>query len=624
MVTVSNLSKSYGNQIVFDSISFTVGMGERVGLVGRNGSGKTTLFRLILGDEVHDGGTITIPRRYGIRHLSQHIRFRAATVLKEACRELPNHEDGTDQSYKAKKILLGLGFSPDEFDRNPHELSGGFQVRLNLARVLLSEPNLLLLDEPTNYLDIVSVRWLTQFLRGWKNELILITHDRDFMDSVTTHTMGIHRTKIRKIAGPTHKLYDQILQDEEVYEQTRINEDKKRKEAEEFINRFRAQASRARAVQSRIKVLEKMGKLDKMTEIDTLDFQFNAAPFHGKWLLEAENISFSFKPDGPFLVEGLSFAIKKKDRIGVIGKNGKGKTTLLSLLAGDLTPVEGRVIIHQNVGLAYFGQTNIDRLDPERTVEGEILGVQQDYSRNAARNICGAMMFEGDNALKKVAVLSGGEKSRVLLGKLLVSPSNLLLLDEPTNHLDMESIDSLIEAIETFPGAVVIVTHSEMILNAIAKRLIVFDGGKTTIFHGTYRDFLERVGWEGEEEELFSTRKTDEERGRPSIKKKEQKRLRAEFIQVRSKILSPLEQKMSSIEMAIMDLEKRIEGDSQALIRATTMGEGKSIAALSISIHNTRNEIELLFDELDNVTKEYNARSRELEERLNEIMSTIQ
>ncbi len=603
MITVSNLSKSYGNQIVFDNISFTVGMGERVGLVGRNGSGKTTLFRLILGDEVHDGGTITIPRRYGIRHLSQHIRFRATTVLKEACRELPKHEDGTDQSYKAKKILLGLGFSPDEFDRSPHELSGGFQVRLNLARVLLSEPNLLLLDEPTNYLDIVSVRWLTQFLRGWKNELILITHDRDFMDSVTTHTMGIHRTKVRKIAGPTYKLYDQILQDEEVYEQTRINEEKKRKEA---------------------KVLEKMGKLDKMTEIDTLDFQFNAAPFHGKWLLEADNISFSFKPDGPFLVEGLSFAIKKKDRIGVIGKNGKGKTTLLSLLAGDLTPVEGRVTIHQNVGLAYFGQTNIDRLDPERTVEGEILGVQQDYSRNAARNICGAMMFEGDNALKKVAVLSGGEKSRVLLGKLLVSPSNLLLLDEPTNHLDMESIDSLIEAIDTFPGAVVIVTHSEMILNAIAKRLIVFDGGKTTIFHGTYRDFLERVGWEGEEEELFSTRKTDEERGRPSIKKKEQKRLRAEFIQVRSKILSPLEQKMSSIEMAIMDLEKRIEGDSQALIRATTMGEGKSIAALSISIHNTRNEIELLFDELDNVTKEYNARSRELEERLNEIMSTIQ
>lgn len=624
MITVSNLSKSYGKQVVFDSISLTVGLNERVGLVGRNGSGKTTLFRLILGDEAPDGGTITIPRRYSIRHLTQHIRFRAATVLTEACRELPTHEDGTDQSYRAKKILLGLGFSPDEFDRNPHQLSGGFQVRLNLARVLLSEPNLLLLDEPTNYLDIVSVRWLTQFLRGWKNELILITHDRDFMDSVTTHTMGIHRSKIRKIAGPTYKLYDQILQDEEVYEQTRVNEEKKRREAEEFINRFRAQANRARAVQSRIKALEKMGKLEKMNELDTLDFQFNAAPFHGKWLLEAEDVSFSFRSDGPPLIEGLSFAIKKKDRIGVIGKNGKGKTTLLSLLEGDLAPVEGRVITHQNVKTAYFGQTNIDRLDPARTVEEEILGVQQDHNKNAARNICGAMMFEGDNALKKVAVLSGGEKSRVLLGKLLVSPSNLLLLDEPTNHLDMESIDSLVEAIDMFSGAVVIVTHSEMILNAIAKRLIVFDGGKTALFHGTYRDFLERVGWEDEDEEMLPQKKTEEDQERPSVRKKEQKRLRAEFIQARSKTLSPIEQRMSSLETRIMELEQRMEEDNQALIRATSMGEGKTIAALSISIHNTGNEIETLFEELDEASKEYNATSRVLEEQYREIMSSIQ
>lgn len=624
MITVSNLSKSYGSQIIFDSVSFTIGAGERVGLVGRNGSGKTTLFRLILGDEVYDGGTITIPHHYKIRHLSQHVRFKASTILGEASRELLIHEDGVDQSYKAKKILLGLGFSSDEFDRSPHELSGGFQVRLNLARVLLSESNLLLLDEPTNYLDIVSVRWLTKFLRDWKNELILITHDREFMDNTTTHTMGIHRTKIRRIPGPTHKLYDQIIQDEEVYEQTRINEEKKRREAEGFINRFRAQANRARAVQSRIKALEKMGKSEKMTEADTLDFRFNAAPFQGKWLLEAENISFSFQPGSPYLINKMSFAIKKQDRIGVIGKNGKGKTTLLSILAGHLNPVEGRIIVHQNVELAYFGQTNIDRLDPGRTVEEEILGVQQDYNKNAARNICGAMMFEGDSAMKKVAVLSGGEKSRVLLGKLLVKPSNLLLLDEPTNHLDMESIDSLVEAIDAFPGAVVIVTHSEMILNAIAKRLIVFDGGGTTLFHGTYRDFLERVGWEDEDKDLLTGKTNEEERERPSIKKKEQKRVRAEFVQVRSKVLGPLEQKMSSIEKEIMDLEKKIEWDNQALIRTTTSGDGKSIAALSISIHTTRKEIDLLFDELDGIAREHAARSKELEEKWNEIVLATQ
>ena len=623
MVTVSNLCKSYANQIIFDDVTFTVNSGERVGLVGRNGSGKTTLFRLILGEEEPDGGTVTIPRRYAVRHLSQHIRFRGATVLEEACLEIPAHEDGADQAYKAKKILLGLGFAAREFDRNPAELSGGFQVRLNLARVIISEPNLLLLDEPTNYLDIVSVRWLTQFLRNWKTELILITHDRTFMDSVTTHTMGIYRTKIRKIAGSTHKLYEQILQEEEVYEQTRLNEEKKRRDAVEFINRFRAQANRAKAVQSRIKVLEKMGTREKMAEEQDLDFRFKAEPFHGKWLLEAENMTFGFNAQEPPLVKGLNFAIRRKDRIGVIGKNGKGKTTLLNLLAGELTPLEGRVTVHQNVKLAYFGQTNIDRLDPERTVEEEILGVQQDYNRNVARNVCGAMMFDGEKALKKIGVLSGGEKSRVLLGKLLVSPANLLLLDEPTNHLDMESIDSLIEAIDAFPGALIIVTHSEMVLNAVARTLIVFDGGSTTLFHGTYRDFLDRIGWE-DEAETTPDPGTIEERGKPSARKKELKRLRAEFIQARSKILTPLEERMALIENSITTLERKVAEDNQALNRATKLGEGKSIAALSISIHNGRKDIENLFDGLEILTGEYETKVKELEAQLEELTLSTQ
>ncbi|NLW34660.1 ABC-F family ATP-binding cassette domain-containing protein [Syntrophorhabdus aromaticivorans] len=618
MLSVANLSKSYGNQVIFDGVSFAVNPCERVGLVGRNGSGKTTLFRLILGQEEYDSGTITIPKRYRVGHLSQHVRFKGKTVLKEATLEMPVHEDGTDEAFRAKKILLGLGFTSKDFDRDPLELSGGFQVRLSLARVLVSEPNLLLLDEPTNYLDIVSVRWLIQFLKAWRNELILITHDRNFMDSAVTHTMGIHRTKIKKIAGSTHKLYEQILQEEEVYEQTRVNEEKKRAEAEEFINRFRAQANRAKAVQSRIKMLEKMGKLEKMTEHNGLDFQFRAAPFHGKWLLEAENVSFSFDHGSTPLVDGLSFAIRKKDRIGVIGKNGKGKTTLFNLLAGELFPLGGRIAVHQNVKLAYFGQTNIDRLDPGRTVEEEILGVRQDFSRNAARNICGAMMFDGDKALKRVAVLSGGEKSRVLLGKLLVSPSNLLLLDEPTNHLDMESIDSLVEAIDVFPGAVVIVTHSEMILNAVAKKLIVFDKGKATLFHGTYRDFLERVGWD-DEEKAEPSPATDRERDKSGVGRKELKRLRAEFIQTRSKILGPLERKMSALENTIVGLEEKINEENQSLMRATTMGEGKSIAALSISIHEARNNIERFFDELEILTRTHNARSKELEEKWSEL-----
>ena len=498
MLQVANLEKSYGRQVLFDGVGFTINSRERVGLVGRNGHGKSTLFRLILGEARQDSGTITVSSGYTIGHLSQHIHLTEDTVLQEACLALPKNEDCIDETYKAAAILHGLGFTNDDFDRSPSSLSGGYQVRLNLAKVLVSEPNLLLLDEPTNYLDIVSVRWLTQFLRAWPNELIIITHDREFMDSVTTHTMIIHRCKMRKVPGNTQKLYDQVLLEEEIHEKTRQNDDKKRQEAEQFINRFRAQATKASAVQSRIKALAKHERLDKLREIKSLDFKFRSAPFEAKWLMTVEDLSFSFSEDGPKLIDSLSFAVGKKDRIAVIGKNGKGKTTLLNLLAGEMSLSSGDIRPHPNTKIAYFGQTNISRLLDDKTALQEIMDAHPNHAQGESRAICGLMMFDGDNALKKVSVLSGGEKSRVLLGKLLISPANMLILDEPTNHLDMESIDSLIEAIEAFDGAVIIVTHSEMILEAVATKLIVYDNDEVNVFEGTYFDFLERIGWQDE------------------------------------------------------------------------------------------------------------------------------
>lgn len=618
MLIVNNLSKAYGTQTLFDGASFTVGPGERLGFVGRNGTGKTTLFKMILGEEGPDSGEIHIPRGYTIRHLSQHISFSERSVLAEACVNLPVHEDGRDETYKAKTVLAGLGFTEGDLESDPRILSGGFQVRLNLAKILIAEPRMLLLDEPTNYLDILSVRWLTQFLRGWKGEMILITHERDFMDSVTTHTMAIHRMRIRKIAGTTHKLYEQIIEEEEVYEQTRVNEEKKRKEIELFINRFRAQASRARSVQSRVRQLQKKEKMDKLSTLENLEFSFNAAPFPGRWLLEADGVGFSYTPSGPELVRDFTIAVKKRDRIGVIGKNGKGKTTLLNILAGELKPRTGTITYSQNLKLGYFGQMNIDRLDPELTIEDEIWSVEPGRGKTSVRGICGAMLFDGDRALKKIGVLSGGERSRVLMGKLLAEPANLLLLDEPTNHLDMESIDSLIEAINNFDGAVIIVTHSEMILDAVAERLVVFDGNKVGIFDGSYEDFLSRIGWEDELREDGEDRQTLTAPAKSALRK-ESKRLRAEIVNERSRVMTPVKMRINEIESAITDGERQLTRDNEALITASQKGDGKAIMNLSLAIHEARQQINDLFDELEVLTVEHDALAEEFEERLNEI-----
>ena len=619
MVQANGIIKAYGRHLLFDGASFTLGAGERAGLVGRNGSGKTTLFRMILGWEHPDEGTISVPRDYRAGHLSQQIRFTGQTVLDEAMLGLKTEDSLEGQAYRAERVLMGLGFSKEDFSRNPHELSGGFQVRLNLAKLLLEEPDLLLLDEPTNYLDIVSSRWLGQFLKSWRGELILITHDRDFMDSVTTHTIGIHRAKIKKIPGSTHKLYEQILAGEELYERTRSNDEKKRRDTEEFINRFRAQATRASAVQSKIKALQKRERLKQLSNQRGLDFEFNYAPHESKWLMRAEGISFGYHPGTP-LFEGLDLSVGRKDRIAVIGRNGQGKTTLLRLLAGELKPDHGDIGYSGKTVLGHFGQTNISRLDPAMTIEEEILGSMPEHNRKNARSICGAMLFSGDDALKKISVLSGGEKSRVLLGKLIAQPANLLLLDEPTNHLDMESVDSLVEAIEAFEGAVVIVTHSEMLLRAAATRLVVFDGGEVNVFEGTYEDFLGRTGWKDEGDGRAPVKKEAAARETAkAVNRKDSRRARAEFNTMRSKVLGGLQERIRLAEEQIMALEAKVENENRALIDASVKGDAEEIKRLSKSIHQVRAKIETLFDELAGANEELETRRAEFEAQLSEL-----
>ena len=622
MIRTEDLTKSFNDQILFEEVNFEINSRERVGLVGRNGYGKTTLFRLIAGDEYLDTGKIIIPRHYRIGYVRQNIEFSEDTVLKEGMRGLI--EEDKDHHWKVEKILSGLGFSDHDMDRHPQEFSGGYQVRLNLVKVLVSEPDLLLLDEPTNYLDIISIRWIENFLQNWPRELILITHDRSFMDKVITHTLGIHHKKVRKISGNTEKFYRQIAKDEEIYEKTRVNDEKRRKEIEQFINRFRAKARLANMVQSRIKTLQKMEKLEKLEKIKTLDFSFRSRPFPSKQLCSIRELFFSYDSKFP-LIEDLNITIGARDRICVIGKNGKGKTTLLRLLAGALSPQQGEIVYHPSVATGFFEQSNLNTLGLDRTVEEEILYSHFDVNRQLARDICGAMMFGGDHAVKKIGVLSGGERSRVMLGKVLATPVNLLLLDEPTNHLDMESCDSLLAAVDSFDGAVIIVTHNEMFLHALALRLIVFQKDRASIFEGSYQEFLEKVGWEDEEVntgdnfpralnsvgEAFS-----EEKSQIKLTKKELRRRRSEIIVERSKILKPLEQRILEVENRIESHEKEIDKLNGEIIAASQAKDGSKIAKLSRSIHAFQKTIENLFDELEEISNVFDAESTRLEREL--------
>lgn len=581
MIRINQLSKSYFGRELFTDVSFQMNGGERLGLVGRNGHGKTTLFRLILGQEEPDSGEITIPRSYRIGHLEQHLHFTRPTILAEAALGLPEEE--SHSNYKAEAILFGLGFSQADLERAPGEFSGGFQIRINLAKLLLSEPNLLLLDEPTNYLDITSVRWITRFLSSFKGELILISHDRDFMDRVTTHTAVIHRQKVRKFEGGTAKAYAQIVLEDEIHEKTRANEEKKRAQAEAFINRFRAQASKAKLVQSRIKMLERLPKLDELADIQSLDFEFRHAPFCAKTLLEARELSFGYTP-GHLLFRGMNLTINARDKFGVIGNNGRGKSTLLNVISGGLTPATGEIKTHPDMRLGYFGQTNIQRLNAQLTIEAEIEQSNPALTRTQVRNICGAMMFGGDLALKKVAVLSGGEKSRTLLAKILAHPSNLLLLDEPNNHLDMESIDALIESLQDFPGAVLIVTHNERILRALASRLIVFHRGKAEVFNSGYDEFLEKIGWE-EEIDGKGAQKKPISRNDYAEKKEREKAERREKARIEK-----LEARILTSEAALKQCNEQLE------IEASRNNLAR-IAELSKKIAQLKQEIEDLYRE---------------------------
>ena len=593
MIQLTNLAKSFGGQILFKDVNLKLSSNQKIGFVGRNGSGKSTLFKIILGEESYDSGDVSIPKNYMIGTLKQHLVFTEKTVREECALVLP--EDEQWNFYKIEKLLFGLGFTLEDLDKDPLSFSGGYQIRINLVKLLATEPNMLLLDEPTNYLDILSLRWLRGFIKEFEGEVILITHDRDFMDSVTTHTMGVQRKGLRLIQGDSHKYYSTLEMEDETYEKTKANQDKKRKDLEEFVARNKARASTAALAQSKQKELDKMDDMDDLQNDARLSFNFNYLDTPAKVILRAEELGFGYNPDEP-LFQNLTFDLEKGKRLAIIGKNGKGKSTLLNYIAGELPEQQGTLNFHPSTKFAHFGQTNIERLNVKSTVVDEIASVNKDIGIPQSRNIAGRMMFSGELGDKKIEVLSGGERSRVMLGKIIATPANLLFLDEPTNHLDMQSIDALADAIDSFEGSLIMVTHSEMLLRKLADALIIFHKGGAEYFDGTYDEFLEKIGWEEEEGAKPKKKK-------PKINHKERKKLRKAVTQERNEERKPYTKEIKLCEEQIEIAEAELVAKNEALEKASSSGNNDDIMELSREVGLVQQEVDGWFERLEIATE---------------------
>lgn len=589
MIQVDDLSISYHGEPLFVDAQFTLQPKERCGLVGRNGSGKTTLFRLLAQEEIPDSGTITIRKNYRIGMLRQHIHFTEDSILAQAALGLPQAEK--DHLYKAEAILFGLGFEEKDMERPPSDFSGGFQLRLHLAQLLVGNPDCLLLDEPTNYLDILSIRYLERFLQSWEGECILISHDRAFMDAVCTHTMGIHRNKIYKLPCGTLDFFEYLSQGEELYERTRINQEKKRAHDQAFIDRFGAKATKAAQAQSRVKKLAKLPVLKELSGIRSLDFNFKYAEFPGRTVLSCENLSFSYTENAPKpLIMPLTLSLEKGERLAIIGKNGRGKSTLLRLLAQDLAPKAGTLNLSERTRIGYFGQTHINRLHPQHTVEEEIACANTALTYTETKGICGLMMFSGAASEKKVSFLSGGEKSRVLLGKIVATPCNLLALDEPTHHLDMESVEALIGAIEAFPGTVIFVTHNEGILERIAfDKILICSETKQELFLGGYTDFLEKKGWD-EEKAGFKA---------PAKRGEGDKQKRTALLVERAKAVKPLDERIAKSEKEITRLEQELAAQQAQYAAHAASNASQALQEVAKALSKTQGALDGLYSDLD-------------------------
>jgi ATP-binding cassette subfamily F protein 3 len=596
MLTVSQLSKSFSGRLLFDEISLQVNRGNRIGLVGPNGAGKSTLFSLILGETSPDSGQIAFEKSATIGFLPQETAAAGdETVLELALAITPElvraqkiikqHESGNgsdDAAYhralhvfdehggwqlepKAKRVLAGLAFRESDFDRPARALSGGWIMRAHLARLLVMEPDLLLLDEPTNHLDLESLQWFQEYLKNYAGAIVMISHDREFLNQLVGSIVEIAHSKLVRYRGNWDNYVEQKAAREEQQLAAYKNQQKEIAALQLFADRFRAKASKASQAQSKLKQIDRMEKIAApVARGKTIKFHFPQPPRSGLRVIALKDVDHAY---GDLVVyRGLNFHAERGQRTVLVGPNGAGKSTLLKLLAGVLPVQHGARAPGHNVRVGYFSQNRIDVLNPKLTVLQSVLDSPKPVPEQTARTVLGSFLFRGDDVFKSVAVLSGGEKSRLALVKLLLDPPNLLLMDEPTTHLDVGSIDALIGALKQYHGTLIFISHDVHFIRAIATSVLHINAGRLTPYPGDYQYYLDKS--KATSARIALTAGSTSNNGEPTTdnavrrasglrKQKGQKRAEAEARNAISKAKREKDKRLHEIETQIATLEEK-------------------------------------------------------------------
>ena len=591
MIALDAVSKGYGGQILLSDVSWRIGRGERIGLCGPNGTGKTTLCRILAGVEDSDAGRVHRDSGVSVGYLPQEVgASEAGTVLAEALSGFDDvwrleaelerlaslmadpgaGEDVTERygevqhrfealggyrlEAEAKIILGGLGFAPGDAHRPLGEFSGGWRMRAALARLLLLRPDLLLLDEPTNHLDLESLAWLEGFLTSYAGSVVVVSHDRYFLNRMVTSIAEMSQGGVTLYAGD----YDHYLVEREarhaLLEARQRNQAKRVAEIERFIDRFRFQATKARQVQSRVKMLEKVERIEVGAASRRIHFAFPQPPRSGRLVARLHDVHKSYGANTVYA--GMDFAVERGQRVALVGVNGAGKSTLLKMLAGLLTPDRGERVLGAHVRVHYYAQHQLDALDPSGTVLQELERADSESAIGRLRSILGSFLFSGDQVDKRISVLSGGEKARVALAKMLVRPAALLCMDEPTNHLDLASKEVLEEALATFNGTIVFISHDRYFINRIATHVVEVDRGRLTTHLGNYDEYLARKAGVVEPPERPAP---SEDKGRATAKPSPARAVARPLRKGLEREIKAIKERLQAVETQISAMERRLE-----------------------------------------------------------------